>query len=88
MGTKIRNIYIVHHSHTDVGYTDLQERVIYSQAQNIRAAVEAQYPNKRIDDCDYIETSGGEAYYLVDLDNYDMDLKVTPNGQITEVYDY
>lgn len=40
MGTKIRNIYIVHHSHTDVGYTDLQERVIYSQAQNIRAAVE------------------------------------------------
>ena len=39
MGTKIRNIYIVHHSHTDVGYTDLQERVIYSQAQNIRTAV-------------------------------------------------
>ena len=40
MGKRIRNVYIVHHSHTDVGYTDLQERVIYSQAQNIRTAVE------------------------------------------------
>ena len=40
MGKRIRNVYIVHHSHTDVGYTDLQERVIYNQAQNIRTAVE------------------------------------------------
>lgn len=55
--------------------------------EDICAAVKAQYPNKRIDDCDYIETSGGEAYYLVDLDNYEMDLKVTLDGQITEVYD-
>lgn len=54
---------------------------------NIRAAVEAQYPNKRIDDCDYIETAQGEAYYLVDLDNYNKDLKVTADGTITEVND-
>lgn len=54
---------------------------------NIRAAVEAQYPNKRIDDCDYIETAQGEAYYLVDLDNYNNDLKVTADGTITEVND-
>ena len=33
---KIRDIYIVHHSHTDIGYTDLQEQVIYNQVQNIR----------------------------------------------------
>lgn len=33
---KIRNVYIVHHSHTDIGYTDLQEQVIYNQVQNIR----------------------------------------------------
>lgn len=54
---------------------------------NIRSAVEAKYPNKRIDDCDYIETAQGEQYYLVDLDNYNKDLKVTLDGTITEVYD-
>lgn len=55
---------------------------------NIRAAVEAQYPNKRIDDCDYVEPAQGEAYYLVDLDNYNKDLKVASDGTITEVNDY
>lgn len=39
MGKRIKNVYIVHHSHTDVGYTDLQEQVIYNQVQNIRTAV-------------------------------------------------
>lgn len=54
----------------------------------IRSAVEAKYPGKRIDDCDYVETAQGEAYYLIDLDNYYMDLKVTPDGAITETPDY
>jgi len=55
---------------------------------NILAAVNAAYPGKVIDDCDYIETAAGEAYYLIDLDNYDKDLKVTADGAITEVIDY
>ncbi|MBQ7839933.1 MAG: hypothetical protein IJ390_05530 [Lachnospiraceae bacterium] len=39
MGTKIKNVYIVHHSHTDIGYTDLQEQVIYNQVNNIRKTI-------------------------------------------------
>lgn len=73
---------------TQYNWVQTSTDVTRSIPENIREAVKAQYPNKRIDDCDYIETSGGEAYYLVDLDNYDMDLKVTPDGHITEVYDY
>ncbi len=39
MEKKIRKVYIVHHSHTDVGYTDLQEQVIYNQVDNLRNVV-------------------------------------------------
>lgn len=53
----------------------------------IRQAVNSQYPGWRIDDCEYVETSTGEKYYIVDLDDYDMDLKVTPDGKITEIPD-
>ena len=39
MGKQIREVYIIHHSHTDVGYTDLQEQIIYNQVNNIRNVV-------------------------------------------------
>ena len=35
----IKKVYIVHHSHTDVGYTDLQEQIIYNQVNNIRNVI-------------------------------------------------
>ena len=73
---------------TQCAWVHTSTDVTRSMPENIRQAVKAQYPNKRIDDCDYIETSGGEAYYLVDLEDTDFDLKVTPDGHITEVYDY
>ncbi len=33
------NIYVVHHSHTDLGYTDLQERVLFNQIHYIKSAI-------------------------------------------------
>jgi len=33
-------MYVVHHSHTDIGYTDLQERVIDTQTSYIRRVLE------------------------------------------------
>lgn len=39
MAGQIRHVYIVHHSHTDIGYTDLQEQVVFNQVHNIRRVV-------------------------------------------------
>lgn len=35
MSERIKNVYIIHHSHTDIGYTDLQEQIIFNQVQNL-----------------------------------------------------
>lgn len=40
MAHSIKTMYVVHHSHTDIGYTDLQEHVIDGQANYIRSALE------------------------------------------------
>lgn len=40
MSHSIRTLYIVHHSHTDIGYTDLQERVIQGQVKYIHTVLE------------------------------------------------
>lgn len=39
MGRQIKHLYIIHHSHTDIGYTDLQERVIYNQIHYLKHAI-------------------------------------------------
>lgn len=40
MGTTIKTLYVVHHSHTDIGYTDLQERIIDGQTDYIRTVLD------------------------------------------------
>lgn len=39
MANQIKTVYVIHHSHTDIGYTDLQERVIYTQIDYIKTAI-------------------------------------------------
>ena len=39
MSHTIKTVYVVHHSHTDIGYTDLQERVVRGQIDYIRSAL-------------------------------------------------
>ena len=39
MSNKKYNIYVVHHSHTDIGYTDLQETILYNQANYIKDVI-------------------------------------------------
>ena len=39
MSRTIQTVYIVHHSHTDIGYTDLQEKIIANQVEYLRQAV-------------------------------------------------
>lgn len=39
MAHTIKTVYVIHHSHTDIGYTDLQERVIDTQTDYIRTAL-------------------------------------------------
>lgn len=48
-------------------------------------AVRQALPGARIDDCDYVQTAT-ESYYLVDTDNPDRDLWVTPDGQVTQAW--
>lgn len=48
-------------------------------------AVRQALPVARIDDCDYVQTAT-ESYYLVDTDNPDRDLRVTPDGQVTQAW--
>ena len=51
----------------------------------VAEAVQQALPGARIDDCDYVQTAT-ESYYLVNTDNPDRDLRVTPDGQVTQAW--
>lgn len=51
----------------------------------VAEAVQQALPGARIDDCDYVQTAT-ESYYLVDTYNPDRDLRVTPDGQVTQAW--
>lgn len=51
----------------------------------VAEAVQQALPGARIDDCDYVQTAT-ESYYLVDTDNPDRDLRVTPDGQVAQAW--
>lgn len=61
--------------------TDCSRDVPVVVADAVRQAL----PGARIDDCDYVQTAT-ESYYLVDTDNPDRDLRVTPDGQVTQAW--
>ena len=44
MKHSIQTVYVVHHSHTDIGYTDLQERVIDTQVDYLRPVLSLMEP--------------------------------------------
>lgn len=39
MAKCMKEVYNVHHFHTDVGHTDLQEQIIYNQVNNTRTVI-------------------------------------------------
>lgn len=43
-------LYVIHHSHTDIGYTDLQEKIVYTHIDYIRQAVKTVHGGKQ-DEC-------------------------------------
>ncbi|MDF2541680.1 MAG: glycoside hydrolase family 38 [Herbinix sp.] len=59
-------LYVLHHSHTDIGYTDLQERIIYSHIDYIRSAVNAAKEGHRTGSIDKDFKWNCETYYCVE----------------------
>lgn len=59
-------MYILHHSHTDIGYTDLQERIIYNHIDYIRTAVNAAKEGHKDGSIDRNFKWNCETYYCVE----------------------
>lgn len=59
-------MYILHHSHTDIGYTDLQERVIYNHIDYIKTAVNIAKNGHKLGTIDKDFKWNCETYYCVE----------------------
>jgi hypothetical protein len=59
-------MYILHHSHTDIGYTDLQERIIYNHIDYIKTAVNTAKEGYKTGSADKDFKWNCESYYCVE----------------------
>lgn len=59
-------MYILHHSHTDIGYTDLQERIIYNHVDYIKSAVNTTKKGHKEGTIDKDFKWNCETYYCVE----------------------
>ncbi|MBE5965555.1 MAG: hypothetical protein E7255_01045 [Lachnospiraceae bacterium] len=59
-------MYILHHSHTDIGYTDLQERIIYNHIDYIKTAVKVAKEGHKTGSVDKDFRWNCETYYCVE----------------------
>lgn len=66
MNNKKMDIYIVHHSHTDIGYTDLQEKIIYNHIDYIKSAIKLIKEGYEKDTVDKKFKWNCETYYCVE----------------------
>ncbi|MCM0647455.1 hypothetical protein NBE98_03565 [Clostridium swellfunianum] len=59
-------MYILHHSHTDIGYTDLQEKIIYNHIDYIKSAVKVAKKGHETGSVDKAFKWNCETYYCVE----------------------
>jgi hypothetical protein len=59
-------MYILHHSHTDIGYTDLQEKIIYNHIDYIRTAINITKEGHKAGTVDKNFKWNCETYYCVE----------------------
>lgn len=59
-------IYVIHHSHTDIGYTDLQEKIMYNHSDYIRTAMNVIREGEQQNTCVKDFKWNCESYYCVE----------------------
>lgn len=80
MNPTVKTLYVVHHSHTDIGYTDLQEKVISLQASYIYKVLDIM---KNPAYTDFFRWNC-ETYFCVE--QFLKDAAQNPDSKITETF--
>lgn len=71
---KMWNVYLIHHSHTDIGYTERQEKIMRYHYDFIRQAIEI------LDDIHSGKTTGCDGF-VWQCENHWADRKFLPDGR-------